>query len=154
MITARGLYPEERDMDLSAYIRNNAHQKVLGDEESRDRLVYVREEFATLLPSDYRYADILNTAFSHIVPGLAALESRYDNRLIPSSAGAIGIFQLMPSMIAQRSVNPHEYGVDEVQLSLIKQCELAQNLFRENIYHLLGKNTDKELLGLISHGYF
>lgn len=74
--------------------------KVPGDEKGRNRKEYLEDMFKNLTGDK-----VIDALISQHITGLVAAESSFDNSS-QSLVGAIGIMQLMPSIIASPVANP------------------------------------------------
>lgn len=138
--TPRTNLESHTDTLLNITLRNLSKPTV--HDPSLSRTEFIEASFAHLTGN--RAAD---TFFQSHILGLVGNESQGDNGKV-SQAKAIGIFQLMPHMITNATVNPKGYDIKSVALSLKKQAELAKNLILAD-YTLVNRYTDR-----IAEAYF
>lgn len=143
---------QERDMPIRAITEPetrvekslwNMRAKVPGDEKGRNRKEYLEDMFKNLTGDK-----VIDALISQHITGLVAAESSFDNSS-QSLVGAIGIMQLMPSIIASPVANPEWWPLEEVKTSYIYQVEIAKNLLRDDFTRMNKKHTQK-----IADAYF
>lgn len=139
LVSAAGILKNYEDSEkgktLIEIAEKNMNQKVIGDAKNRSRKQYLEDNFTNVTGNT-----IIDTELRKYIVSKITLESLFNNESV-SSTGAIGIMQLMPSMINIPIVNPKNKSIDEVKLSLPLQVELARNLTNAN-YQNLSKYTN------------
>lgn len=112
-----------RDGSIKSYadlVDYYADKEVIGDDEGRSRYEYVHQaiEFSENVPV------VIQDALRELIPGICAQESKFNNGLT-STAGAIGIFQFIPSVWTK-------YGKTEEDIKSLKtQVEIAGKFFSD-----------------------
>ena len=120
------LESESDTTTMASQARENGEKIVVDDTQKRTRIKYIQDSFRNF--SEDR---TLNRLMQTYIVWLVAGESRIQNN-IPSKAGAVWIFQLMPWIITNERLNPEKWSMDWVRLSIQKQCTIALRLFQED----------------------